>query len=218
MESRKSELSPLPPPPGVLNALVNGFNATAGNVAIVLFPAALDMFLWLGPRLKVDALLAPIMDVLPEIQAQAPAEQAKLFTQIVTDFQSGFNLFSVFRTFPMGIFSLMSVNISNLSPLGTRAALDVPGWLVAFALVLVLTFFGWLLGSLYFRSVARIALKLEAGPGIFRSLLHGVVLSGAWMLLLSLANLPLIILLWVLTLLDSVIRTILMVLLVVSAP
>jgi len=78
-----------------------------------------------------------------------------------------------------------------------------------------LTFFGWLGGSLYFRAVSRVALRLEKGPGIFRSLLHGVLLSGAWLLFFSLINLPLIIVLWLLSMLDSIIRTILIFLLIV---
>ncbi len=213
METRKSEIPPLPPPPGAVTALVNGFNAIAGNVVVILFPAALDTFLWLGPRLKADALLAPLMEALPDIQAQTPVDQAKLFTQLVTDFKSGVNLFSIVRTFPMGIFSLMSTNISIKTPFGSRLGLDMPGWLAAFGIMLVLTFFGWVAGSLYFRSVSRVALKLQEGPGISRVILHGVLLSGLWMLFFTLANLPLLIGMWVLSLLNTVLRTILLVVL-----
>jgi hypothetical protein len=215
MEARNPELPPLPPPPGAISALVNGFNAIASNVTVILIPAILDLFLWFGPRLKADTLLAPIMELMPEIQAQAPAEQAKEIASLLTDFANNFNLFSVFRTFPLGIFSLMTTKMSIKSPLGERIGIDVPHWLVAFAIVLVLTFCGWLAGSLYFRAVSRVALKLEKGPGILRSLLHGVLLSGMWLLFFSLVNLPLLILLWLLSLLDSLVRTILVFLLVV---
>lgn len=215
MESRNPELPPLPPPPGAISALVNGFNAIASNVAVILIPAILDLFLWLGPRLKADTLLAPILDLMPEIQAQAPAGQAKEIASLLTDFVNNFNLFSVFRTFPLGIFSLMTTKLSIKSPLGDRLGIDIPHWLVAFGLVLGLTFFGWLGGSLYFRAVSRVALKLEQGPGIFRSVLHGILLSGMWLLFFSLVNLPLLILLGLLSLLDGLVRTILVFLLVV---
>jgi hypothetical protein len=213
METRKIVLPSIPPPPGAVNALVSGFNAIASNVAVILIPVAMDIFLWLGPRLKADALLAPMMEILPDMQAQAPADQAKLFTQMLTDFHNGFNLFSVFRTFPMGIFSLMSVNISTISPLGVRSAFDVPGWLVAFACVLLLTGLGWMGGSLYFHFVSRAALKLENGPGILRTFLNGFLLSAGWMLVSIFATLPLIILLWLLSLLDGLIRTVVIVIL-----
>lgn len=217
MESRTPQLPSLPPPPGAVAALINGFNAIAGNVAVILFPVALDLFFWLGPRLKADTLLAPLMQVLPDVQAQAPADQARLITQFVTDFHDGVNLFSVFRTFPMGVFSLMSTNITVKSPLGTRLALDLPGWLVAFGLLLVLTFLGWLAGSLYFRSVSRVALKLADGPGLLHSMLHGSLLSITWMLLFAVANFPFLILLWIVAMLDPLLRTILLVLLSIPA-
>jgi hypothetical protein len=171
--------------------------------------------LWLGPRLKADTLLAPILDLLPQIQAQASADQAKEIGPLLTDFVNNFNLFSVFRTFPLGIFSLMTTKMSIKSPLGERIGIDVPHWLVAFGIILALTFFGWLGGSLYFRAVSRVALKLEKGPGIFHSVLHGILLSGMWLLFFSLVNLPLFILLWLLSLLDSLVRTLLVFLLVV---
>jgi hypothetical protein len=215
MESRNPELPPLPPPPGAIGALVNGFNAIASNVVVILIPAILDLFLWLGPRLKADTLLAPLLELLPQIQAQAPAGQAKEMGQLLTDFVNNFNLFSVFRTFPLGIFSLMATKMSTTSPLGDRTGLEVPNGLAAFGIVLALTLFGWMGGSLYFRAVSRVALKLEKGPGISRILLHGVLLSGLWLLFFSLVNLPLLILLWLLSFLDNLVRTLLIFLLVV---
>jgi hypothetical protein len=89
MESRNPELPPLPPPPGAISALVNGFNAIASNITVILIPAILDLFLWFGPRLKADTLLAPIMELMLEIQAQAPAEQAKEIVSVLTDFAAG---------------------------------------------------------------------------------------------------------------------------------
>jgi hypothetical protein len=213
MNSRSSELPSLPPPPGAVAALVNGFNAIAGNVAVILFPVALDTFLWLGPRLKADTMLAPILDALPDIQAQMPVEQAAILIQFVTDFRNGLNLFSVLRTFPMGVFSLMSTNISARSPLGMRAALDLPNWLAAFGIMLALTLLGWLAGSLYFRSVSRVALNLQAGPGVFRALLQGALLSGIWMVFFAMANLPFLIALGMIAMLSSLLRTLLLIIL-----
>ncbi|HEY3311611.1 MAG TPA: hypothetical protein VGK00_08235 [Anaerolineales bacterium] len=213
MESRTPELPSLPPPPGAVAALVNGFNAVASNVVVILFPVALDFFLWLGPRLKADALLAPIMELLPQIQVQAPADQAKMITQFVTEFHDGLNLFSVFRTFPMGVLSLLSTNISIKSPIGVRSALDIPNWLVAFGLMLMLTFMGWLAASQYFRIVSKAALNLKDGPGVFRTMGQGTLLSATWMMFFTVANLPLVILLGIMLMLNTMLRTILLVLL-----
>jgi hypothetical protein len=215
MESRNPELSPLPPPPGAVGALVNGFNAIAGNVIVILFPAILDLFFWLGPRLKADAIFAPMLELLPQIQAQAPAGQAKVFVEFFTEFANGFNLFSTFRTFPLGIFSLMSTNLSLSSPLGPRSGIELPGLLLAFGLTLILIFFGWLAGGLYFRAVAGVALGLEKVPGLLRTMLHSLLLSGFWMTLFFLSNLPLLVFFWLLTLLDSLVRSIVIFILIV---
>jgi len=222
MDASNLDLPPLPPPPGAVTALINGFNAIAGNVAVILFPVVLDLFFWLGPRLKMDTLLSPFMDLLlPQIRAlppsQAPADQVRIVIQGLTDFYNGANLFSVFRTFPLGVFSLMSVNISVNSPLGVRMALDVPNPLAIFGLVLVLTFLGWLGGGLYFRAVSRVALNLKEGPGVFRSLLHGVLLSGAWMMCLFMSLLPIMIALWWLGTQNAFWRTFLLMLLAIPA-
>ncbi|MEI7845529.1 MAG: hypothetical protein WCK35_06980 [Chloroflexota bacterium] len=217
MQIRTPENPTLPPPPGAIKALVSGFNAIAGNVAVILFPAALDLFLWLGPRLKADALFAPIFEALPDIQAQASVEQAKILTQFVNDFSNGLNLFSVIRTFPLGIFSLMSTNISITAPLGTRMAISLPGWLAALGAMLGITIIGWLAGSLYFRAVSRVALKITEEPGIARVLLHGGLLSAVWMLLFAFGNLPLVLIMWLLAVLNSTVRTFLFILLSLPA-
>ncbi len=198
-------------------ALVSGFNAIAGNVAVILFPAAVDLFLWLGPRLKADALLAPLLEALPEISAQAPAEQVKLINQFVNDFNNGLNLFSAIRTFPLGIFSLMSTNIAVTAPFGLRLAINLPSWLAALGAILLITVIGWLAGSLYFRAVSRVALKLDTGPGIFRVMLQGGLLSAAWMLFFTLGNLPLAIILWLISTLGSTLRSIMLILLTLPA-
>jgi len=196
--------------------MVNGFNAVANNISVILFPVILDLFLWLGPRLKVDALLAPIVEALPDIQSQIPADQARVFTQLVTDFQNGFNLFSSLRTFPLGVFSLMSTNIAASSPLGMRAAVDTPGLLTAFGAVLLLTFVGWMAGSLYFRAVSRVALNLQKEPGIFRVMLQAGLLSLVWMFFFTVANVPMLILLWLMSMLNAVLSSLLFI--VLSVP
>src|SRR5688500_15444020 len=102
MEVRNSELPPRPP--GVVSALIKGFNAVAGNVSVIFFPIALDVFLWLGPRLRVYRLVEPYLGQIPLIQSgtagSIPFDPDLLWR--------GFNLFSFLRTFPIGVFSLLS--------------------------------------------------------------------------------------------------------------
>ena len=204
----------MPPPPAAISTLVKGFNTVANNVVVILFPVLLDIFLWLGPRLKADALLAPFLQPLPsDLQAQIPADQMQIFTQFITDFRNGLNLFSVLRTFPLGVFSLMSANLSPTSPFGTRLALDTPSWLAAFASIMVLTLLGWVAGSLYFQTIARLAVKPQNGPSFLRATLQSVLLSAGLMILFLMANLPILIVLGLIAMLDTLVRTVVLVLL-----
>ena len=59
MEMDKIET--LPPPPGVVGSLRAGFDAVASNLTVALIPLALDLLLWLGPRLRVDRLFRPVL-------------------------------------------------------------------------------------------------------------------------------------------------------------
>src|SRR6185503_19474856 len=157
MEAQNSELPPKPP--GAVNALLSGFNAITVNLSVILFPVALDVFLWLGPRLKVYALFLPGLQDLIKLQQSTlvtlppvtPAELAKSWAE--------FNLFSILRTYPLGVFSLMMDNTSGSSPLGARPDWEIPNWLVLFSAFVLLTCIGLLLGGLYFYFVSRVTLK-----------------------------------------------------------
>ena len=119
--------SALPPrPPGAVKAILSGFNVVAGNIGIILLPVTLDVFLWLGPRLTLSKLFAPVLKLIQETQASAG--QAQALSQSVQDVANGFNMFSNLRTFPLGVFSLMLFNLSPNSPFGPRVNLEITNW------------------------------------------------------------------------------------------
>src|SRR5687767_3981562 len=197
MEARDSELPPRPP--GVVNALVKGFNAVAGNVSVIFFPIALDVFLWLGPRLRVYRILEPYLAQMPLIQSGSgssiPFDPDELWR--------GFNVFSFLRTFPIGVSSLLSsirllsVNVEEVknaalgtTPFGPRLDVEMENILVTFAVIAGLMLVGWILGSLYFHAVARIAVQTENRPSTGRALFHGVLINAVWTLLLLVVGLP----------------------------
>ncbi len=207
MNARNLELPP--PPPGAIPALVNGFNAVAGHVGVILFPFLFDLFLWLGPILRPTALFAPVFDLLKEMPS---SEQANMVSQLMKEFADGYNLFATARTFPLGIFSLYQVNLSSVSPLGERLGLTPSTWLLALLALFGLVFLGWVGGSLYFRAVAGIVVKGKA-VGFARGLFNGILLSAIWLFLFLVANLPMSIFLALLGLFDSVVRSIIILLL-----
>jgi hypothetical protein len=186
MELTKPDL--LPAPPKIISALTSGFDAIANHISLILLPALLDMFFWLGPQLKADSLLAPMF----ELAAQNPAnEQLKPLMDTLTEAAKGLSLFSSLRSYPVGIFSLMAGNLSLTTPLGQRLQID-PGSLPAsFALILGLTLAGWIGGSLYFRAVASLVVK-EKAPPFLRAIVQSFLLSGLWMVFFAMAYMPIV--------------------------
>lgn len=190
-----------PPPPGILPALTAGFNAVAAQVGVILFPIGLDVFLWLGPRLKVAQLMAPVLQEFKNL----PAETAQtLDVSLIVDFWQNFNLFSQARTFPLGVFSLMSVNSAANSPLGARPGWELPGLLAAFSAWLAINLLGWLLGALYFSAVARVALPEQPAAKIGQSTVRGLLFAALWAGLALAAGIPFLFFVGILMVINTV--------------
>lgn len=166
-----------PPPPGIIPALTAGFNAVAAQVGVILFPVGLDVFFWLGPRLQVAQLMAPILQEFKNLDAETAQT---LNTPLIIGFWQNFSLFSHMRTFPLGVFSLMSLNMMADSPLGARPVWELPNFLTAVDAWMVISLVGWTLGALYFSAVARAALPGEPPINQMRATLHGILLAGLW--------------------------------------
>jgi hypothetical protein len=126
MEMDKIET--LPPPPGVVGSLRAGFDAIASHITVILIPLAFDLFLWLGPRVQVDRLFRPIFDEMARFAGYSgyPAADLKTLQEnsaLLLEQLGQFNLLNALRTFPIGVFSLMSGRCGT----GLRwAALDHP--------------------------------------------------------------------------------------------
>ncbi len=206
MESKPANF---PPPPGVIRAFVNGFDAVASNPGVLALPVLLDFFLWLGPQLQGRALIEPLLELA---QQMPESEQTQMLLASLNEFASGFNLFSALRSYPFRIYSLMSANLSLHSPLGMRLQLDPGGLFVSFLLIFALTALGWLGGALYYHAVAGAVFRKDA-PSPLWSLPQMVLLSAFWMVIFTALNIPLVIVLAVLGLLNAAVRFIIVLLL-----
>lgn len=177
MQTQNLELPPKPP--GAFNALMNGFNVITNNLVVILFPAALDLFLLFGPRLKIHNLFAATFEEFIKLQSTMPTPLPAATQADTEKILSNFNLFSDLRTYPLGLFSLLINNQSDTSPLGIRVDWEIPNWLVLISAFILLTSVGLLLGSLYFYFVSRVALKPQTGPGLFRATFHSLIVWSA---------------------------------------
>jgi hypothetical protein len=198
MEMDKIET--LPPPPGVVGSLRAGFDAIASNLPVILLPLALDLFLWLGPRLHVDQLFQPFFNEisryarfsgLPSSDLSAFQENA---TQFLTQLQQ-YNLFTTLRTFPIGVFSLLSGKISNQTPLGPSTVIQVNSIFTLSGWIILLTLAGWVSGALFFRWVSLVVVD-PSKPMQFQlgnSILQTVLLSVLYIMLAIMIGTPLMI-------------------------
>jgi hypothetical protein len=215
MDAQK--LESLPPPPGVISALRAGFDTVASHVVLILLPLALDIFLWLGPRLSVDKLLGPAYALVFQ-QARmglATAEDAKRISDIqslFTELLGRFNLISFvtrLQTFPIGISSLIAKMMPVNSPMGEQNIVQVSSIWLLFGYGFLLVLLGWVASGLYFRWVSGIVLgEAEAGISLLRAIAQTVLLSVIWFVALIAISVPLMLLLTVLALFSQALASV----------
>lgn len=186
------------PPPGIISSIKSGFDATANHLDIIIFPILLDLFLWLGPQLRLDDLFRNLVSdfaVLAE-KNLVPLEEVERVQATLKELLAlDVNLFTLLRTFPIGISSLMSRTMTGATPFGEAASLQVESPLGFFLWLIFLTFVGWALGSLYFTWAARRVLVSEEKRGFVwavKIILQAILLALAWAVLLIIIGMPLL--------------------------
>ena len=201
-------LETLPPPPGVIASLQAGFSIVSGRIALIILPLALNVLLWLGPRLSVGQWYEAFFNTSLNLLRRNgfPAQELALYTENAPEIIGYFgrlNWLVWIRTFPIGIPALMlglPENVPVQTPLGSQTILQLPSFLVVLATLLLLTFVGWLGGGAYFRSVAGASLgENEPGIGLVRAFLQTILLSIIWVIGLGIVVFPILFLIGLLT-------------------
>ena len=196
----ETEQIKLPRPPGLIASLMRGFDSVANHILVILPPVLLDVFLWLGPHLRLKNFLQPLVDQLPALAKAFPAS----FPDVATVqsawmiFINQFNLFMILRTFPVGATSLLSLQMPVQTPLGTPAALDAGSFVGIFSWVVVLVLLGWLIGAVYYFWISGVALKPQ-GRSLSNSIKQTMFLSIIWLGILFVLGLPVLLVLSAIT-------------------
>src|SRR6185369_9980263 len=159
----RTRIEGFPPPPGIINSLKAGFDAIAVHIYAIFLPILLNLFFWLGPRLRMDVFFGSIRESMISLWRTSGTPAAEIQTMIdgyenIMQLLPRVNFFWFARTLPIGISSLIFSEAGGTTPLGSPMVLQVN----AFSLVgwlLLLTLIGWVGGGLYFRSVAQIAME-----------------------------------------------------------
>jgi hypothetical protein len=196
----ETEQGKLPPPPGLITSLVRGFDSVANHILVILPPVLLDLFLWLGPHLRLKNFFQSFIDQLPSLEKAFPSNFPDLATvqQAWTSFMNQFNLFIIVRTFPVGATSLLSLKMPGQTPLGDPLSLDAGSFLGIIGWVLLLVLLGWLIGAIYYYWISGVALKPEP-RSLWQSIKQTTLLSVIWSGLLFIFGLPALLLVSVIT-------------------
>ena len=192
------KIKTLPPPPGVVGSLKAGFDAIASNLTVILLPLVLDILLWLGPRLRVNRLFELFFDDLTGFARYSgiPAADLKTLQEnsaLLLEQLQHYNLLSMLRTFPIGVFSLMSGAIPTNTPIGIPADIHVNSSFSMLGWMLLFTLIGWVCGGFFFRWVSLIVTdtSLSAGKQFGQAVLQTIFFSFMLLILAVVLGTPL---------------------------
>ncbi len=189
--SMETKQGKFPPPPGLIASIMAGFDSVATHIAVILPPVLLDLFLWLGPQLRVKGFLQPLIDRMPSLASALPSSfpDPAAAQAAWTSIANKFNLFVILRTFPIGTTSLLSFETFVKNPFGIPLSVDAGSFLGILGWAALLALLGWIIGAFYYYWVSSVALKPEA-RSFSKSLKQSVLLSLIWLALLFLIGLP----------------------------
>ena len=196
-------------PPKLFPTLLKGFNTIANHWYLILFPIFLDVFLWLGPKIRLKTLLTPVVDLMSsnmtKITPPEMIETVKASQSIWDQLLNQFNLITTLRTFPVGVPSIIARQSPILSPLGEKWVFEMTSTRWVFTAIGLLLLIGFLLGSLYFLLISRVTAteneKLTVKQ-VFSSYAQSLVMFCLMLTVLLLISVPLLMLLSVLSLIN----------------
>ncbi len=147
------------PPLGVVAALTAGFETVNAQLPLIILPIALDLLLWLGPRLSILPLVERMVGVLSEPAAGPETEGMRqmldLTREALLSYGAGFNVFALLSPAPVGVPSLLAGQAIMQTPAGAPALWPVDSVLVYALLFGVFTLAGLWLGAVYYNGIAQ---------------------------------------------------------------
>ena len=214
----RQKLAELPPPPGVIGSLRDGFYTVSSHVWLILLPLLLDVVLWLGPRLSVGELLNPFFrmafsQMRTTLTSASDVQRFTAYQSTFSEVVERFNLLSLLgrlQTFPVGVSSLLAQTLPKATPLGSQDVIQISSLPGSLLLGFLFTIIGWVLGGLYFRWVSGIALGDASQTAMISFswvITQTLLLSVLWVFALMMIVFPLMIVLTILTMFSPVLAS-----------
>jgi len=140
---------------GVLASLSAGFDMVTRQLWLLTLPAALDVFLWLGPRLKAPGLWVYVAFEIPnELDTQTRLLAQDLQQTLRAAIES-FNWLSLLRPTLLGVPGLMDGTATPMPAGMTPVEWQIDDPLSLLGIVLISIVIGIGLGGLYWSLIAR---------------------------------------------------------------
>jgi hypothetical protein len=161
-------------PLSVIDALFGGFELVFSHPWILLVPVAVDLFLWMGPRITAAPVFQQFISWVGTIQPPNSTpemaqglETAKRQWLALGD---NFNVFSIAAIFALGMPTLMSWQAPNASFLGAQPhGYAIADGVILAELLALMVVTGVFVGSVYLEVIARVVRRETSGPVEFVS-------------------------------------------------
>ena len=206
----------LPPPPGVMGSLRDGFNAVSNHVWLILLPLLLDVLLWLGPRVSVGTLVSPFFKLAfsqmrTTLTSSSDLQRFTVYQSSFSEVLERFNLLSLIgrlQTFPVGISSLLAQTMPVKNPLGSQDVVQITSLPALLGLAFLFIVIGWVVGGLYFHWVSGITLGNRVTMiSLSWAIVQTIILSVVWVVGLMVILVPMMVILTFLTLLSPLLAS-----------
>lgn len=169
--------------PGVFATLSAGFELTTRYLWLMVIPALLDLFLWVGPRLSFRPLLESVF-------AQLPVEAMLIDPgPLLAEALPRLNHFTYLAVPLLGVPALMTGLAPERTPI-QPAVIERLGWGEWFGYLLLFTVAGLLLAAVFYSLIAYALRRAGAPPGEAPGLALGRLaqrVMRTWLRLLGLA-------------------------------
>jgi hypothetical protein len=181
----------------LIGTIKAGFDTITNHFSLIVFAVMLDLFLWLGPHLRLRNL---IVDLFAQpafasgVGGQDTENIISLSREYWMPFAERFNIFTALRTYPVGIPSLMVSRMPLNAPTGAAATVEVKSFLAAIGLWLLFSLLGLVAGALYFTLIAQaVSGKVDWRTALFEwpwTSAQTILLAIFWTALLLLLSFP----------------------------
>jgi len=190
----------VPAPPNLLRSLSTGFETISNHLSLVLFPIVLDLFLWWGPRLKIDNWLNRVLteiQLTPELQAADMQDMLSTSRELWLELFSRINLLTILRTFPVGISSLMAGVSPVEAPTASGPIWQTSGFLAALGWIFGLALLGLGIGTFFYSCVSQAVVHkqvawMQAIRDWPRKFVQVVLLALFWLAVIAGVSVPFI--------------------------